>query len=148
VSLDAAYGENTTLQLAGTVRPFAPGGAAFDVSGQLDRLALPDISAYAADAMGVNLKSGRLKMDFSGNAANGRLDAETDWLIQRIELEELDEFAKNSLAEQVDLPVDTAINLLQDKDGNIELNIPISGQLDAPNFGISGVVSKAIGNAI
>jgi uncharacterized protein involved in outer membrane biogenesis len=148
VSLDAAYGENTTLQLAGTVRPFAPGGAAFDVSGQLDRLALPDISAYAADAMGVNLKSGRLKMDFSGNAANGRLDAETDWLIQRIELEELDEFAKNSLAEQVDLPVDTAINLLQDKDGNIELNIPISGQLDDPNFGISGVVSKAIGNAI
>jgi len=87
-------------------------------------------------------------MDFSGNAANGRLDAETDWLIQRIELEELDEFAKNSLAEQVDLPVDTAINLLQDKDGNIELNIPISGQLDDPNFGISGVVSKAIGNAI
>ena len=148
VTLKASLQERTTLDLAGSTRPLAEFGPDFEITGTLKSLPLPVVSDYAANTIGVHLRAGRLDMDFSANAEAGQLEAQTDWLIQRIEIEELDDFDKGKLSEQADVPVDLAVDLLQDKDGNITLNIPISGALTDPNFDVSSAASKAIGNAI
>jgi hypothetical protein len=148
LTLIAALGDYTHLTADGWVKPLAENGPDFDLKGSIKSLELPIISAYAASAAGLHLRAGRLDMDFAGTATAGALDAQTDWLIQHIELEELDEFDKERLLDQADIPLEKAVNLLQDKDGNITLDIPISGALNDPSFGLSSTISKAVGNAV
>lgn len=148
ISLATELGEYTTLDLAGWIKPLVAKGPDFDLKGSLAKLEMPLISDYAASSVGMHLRAGRLDMEFEGVATGGALDANTDWLIQRIELEELDEFDKAKLSEQTNVPIEKAVDLLQNKDGNIKLKIPIVGSLDDPEFDLSGTISKAIGKAV
>lgn len=148
ISLATKLGEYTTLDLAGWIKPLVAEGPDFDLKGSLAKLEMPLISDYAAGSVGMHLRAGRLDMEFEGVAAGGTLDANTDWLIQRIELEELDAFDKAKLSEQTNVPIEKAVDLLQNKDGNIKLKIPINGALDDPEFDLSGTISKAIGKAV
>ena len=44
------------------------------------------------------------------------------------------------------LPVNLAISLLKNNRGEIDLNLPIAGSLDDPQFSIGGLILKVIGN--
>ena len=46
------------------------------------------------------------------------------------------------------LPVGLAVSLLQDRQGQIDLNIPVSGSLDDPEFSVGGIIVKVIVNLI
>src|SRR5690606_9422784 len=46
------------------------------------------------------------------------------------------------------LPVLLAVALLKDASGNIDVNLPISGSLDDPEFSVGGIVVKVIVNLI
>ena len=48
----------------------------------------------------------------------------------------------------VSLPLDLAIALLEDVDGKITLNVPISGSLDNPDFSVAGIIVDALVNVI
>jgi hypothetical protein len=47
--------------------------------------------------------------------------------------------------EATKLPVLFAVNLLKDADGRIALELPISGSLEDPQFGIGALVGQVIG---
>ncbi|MDX1580461.1 MAG: DUF748 domain-containing protein, partial [Alphaproteobacteria bacterium] len=148
IDLLALFGGDAELRAQGTLNASATPSPSFNLDGNFSGLELHRISPYAASVLGVNLKSGRLDLAFSGGSNKGELNVETDWLIRQIALEELDRHEKEGLSETLNVPVETAINLLQDKDGTIDLNVPIRGQLDNPDFDLSQVINKAIGNAI
>jgi hypothetical protein len=46
------------------------------------------------------------------------------------------------------LPVNLAVALLSDRNGVIDINVPIGGSLDDPQFSLGGIILKVIGNAI
>jgi len=46
------------------------------------------------------------------------------------------------------LPLDLAVALLSDTDGNIDLSLPIEGRTDAPDFDYGEVILNAFGNLI
>jgi hypothetical protein len=46
------------------------------------------------------------------------------------------------------LPVQFAVALLKNSRGEIDLNLPISGSLDDPQFSVSGLVFKVLGNVL
>jgi hypothetical protein len=46
------------------------------------------------------------------------------------------------------LPVTLAVALLKDRNGVIDVNLPISGSLDDPQFSVIGIVFQVIGNLI
>ncbi len=48
----------------------------------------------------------------------------------------------------VSLPLGLAIALLQDADGKIKLDVPITGNLDNPEFSVAGIVVDALVNVI
>jgi hypothetical protein len=48
----------------------------------------------------------------------------------------------------LNLPVQLAVSLLQNRRGEIDLNLPISGSLDDPQFSVAGLVFRAIMNLI
>ena len=42
------------------------------------------------------------------------------------------------------MPLDTALNLLRDKDDNIELEVPVTGDISSPQFSFMSIINKAI----
>ena len=148
LTVKAKFNEQAALDFAGWIAPFDAPEASFDLAGAFEGLELHNLSPYAASALGVNLRSGRLDVVFDGASDRGALNANGHWVIRKIELEELDDFEQANLSEAADVPIDTAINLLQDKEGTIEFDVPIVGSLGDPEFDLSLVINKAIGKAI
>jgi hypothetical protein len=46
------------------------------------------------------------------------------------------------------LPVKLAVALLADKNGVIDLDLPVSGSINDPQFSLAGIIGKAIGNLL
>ena len=46
------------------------------------------------------------------------------------------------------LPVKLAVALLKDTEGNIDVNVPVSGSLNDPQFSLGGMIMRAFGNLI
>ena len=63
-------------------------------------------------------------------------------------MERLSEDEKDQFAEQVGYSVNTALSLLRDNNGDIELSIPVSGSLDDPDISIADILQTATFNAV
>jgi|GEM_PF-1760255 len=120
----------------------------FEVSSTLERLELPAFSPYAAKYLGLNLEKGRLTAAVRGNATDGNLDLGTDIEIQNLEFSPLSVEDAKRLSASTGVPVELAVDLLQDPNGLISLSIPIKGNINNPDFELSAVINKAMGNAI
>ncbi|UCE89523.1 MAG: hypothetical protein JSW10_01405, partial [Pseudomonadota bacterium] len=52
------------------------------------------------------------------------------------------------LSDRAGVPIETAVALLQDKDGRIKLKLPVTGTIMEPEVDISSAVNKAIGSTL
>ena len=48
----------------------------------------------------------------------------------------------------IDAPVSLGVSLLKDSSGKIDINLPVSGAVDAPEFSFGGLVAQTIGNVL
>lgn len=74
---------------------------------------------------------------------NGQLVARN-----RIMLDQLTFGGPVDSPDALQLPVLFAVSLLKDRDGVIDVDLPISGSLDDPQFSVAGIVVRPIGNLI
>ncbi|HMM51386.1 MAG TPA: hypothetical protein PKD87_07195, partial [Burkholderiaceae bacterium] len=74
---------------------------------------------------------------------NRQLSAENN-----IVLDQLVFGGKVESPDALQLPVLFAVSLLKDRNGVIDVNLPISGSLDDPQFSVGGIVLRIIGNLI
>ncbi|MFN3230878.1 MAG: DUF748 domain-containing protein [Alphaproteobacteria bacterium] len=148
VTFDSLINDQAAVSLNGRVAPFQGMEPSFDLTGSVKNLELHNLSPYVAAALGVHMRSGRLDVGFTGTSDKGALEANGEWLIKKVEIEDLDAFEQSSLEAAADVPIETAINLLSDKQGTIELQVPIAGRLDDPEFDLSQAINKAISSAI
>ena len=147
--------EMATLALHGR----AAGTALLDISGQLNPTAQPlalnirakatdlelaPLSPYAGKYAGYAIERGKLSMDVSyAITADGRLEAKNQVILNQL-----------TFGERIDspsatkLPVLLAVALLTDRHGVIDLNLPISGSLNDPQFSVAGIIVKVIFNLI
>ena len=144
-----------TLELHGR----AAGTALLDISGQLNPTAQPlalnirakatdlelaPLSPYAGKYAGYAIERGKLSMDVSyAISADGRLEAKNQVTLNQL-----------TFGERIDspsatkLPVLLAVALLKDRHGMIDINLPISGSLNDPQFSVGGIIFKVILNLI
>jgi hypothetical protein len=120
----------------------------FDLTINLTDLALPTFSPYAAQHLGLNLETGRLSAQADGEVVDGALDAITRLDIRDLGFTALSAEDRERLSATAGMPVETAVGLLQDSEGRIELEIPVQGDLDDPQFELDQVINKAVGSAI
>ena len=147
VALAATINEFTDLTVDGTF-DLAGDGQNVDLKTSFKNLELPPFSRYAATYLGVNLESGRLSAEADGKVAGGALDVATKLNILNLRFSPLSPEDAKRLSAAAGVPVETAVGLLEDKDGRIELSIPVKGDLQNPDFQIDAIISKAVGNAI
>ncbi len=147
--------EMATLELHGR----AAGTALLDIAGQLNPTAEPlalnirakatdlelaPLSPYAAKYAGYAIERGKLSMDVTYViTADGKLDAKNQVILNQL-----------TFGERIDsptatkLPVLLAVALLKDRHGVIDINLPVSGSLNDPQFSVGGIIFKVIINLI
>lgn len=135
----APYGE---ARVSGSLAPAAPRQFS-DIAVQFRNLALSPLSPYTATFAGRNIAAGRLNLDLQYRVENSRLNSDNAVVLQGLTLgDEVD--SPNA----VSLPLDLAIALLSDSDGKIDIALPISGDVDSPEFSYGQVIGKAMVNVL
>ena len=123
-----------------------------NLSGDIKRLDLVNVSDYASRYIGYRIDSGLLDVSYKVALTGKELDVDLKTLLEKFELGNLQEHEKSEMNEELGLPLPLALNLLRDSDNNIELDLPIKGSTDDPEFSAASIVStvmvKAIKNAV
>jgi uncharacterized protein involved in outer membrane biogenesis len=147
-------GQYATIALDGTVDKSgslrARGQAAFedprrnsDVSLSFKNVPLNSINPYAMTFAGYQIDDGRIDVDLRYNAKEGQLLGKNRFVIRKIKLgEEVPDF------KGMKLPIGLAIAVLEDSDGMIDVNIPIKGNVDSPEFSVGHLFWQALRNVL
>jgi hypothetical protein len=98
---------------------------------------LPRLTTYALKYAGYPIVKGELSMDVEYHIKDNQLQANNSLVIDQL-----------TFGDRVDgpnathLPVPFLISLLTDSDGKINLNLPISGSINDPQFSIGGLIGR------
>ena len=104
-----------------------------------------EVAPYLKDSLGFEVKSGQLDADITANVVNNQLDSDVVLLMRgaNFSASETPEDG-SSLIGQTAIPLNVALNMLKDGNGNIELKIPVDGDINDPNFGLQYVVGLVV----
>ncbi len=142
LDLRGRYGEHAPVQIKAHFNPLLA-RPALDLKASISAVDLTALSAYAGKYAGYGIRQGVLSMDVSYQLQDGRLNADNHLFIDQLTFGD----AVDS-PQATSLPVQFAVALLKNSRGEIDLNLPISGALDDPQFSVSGLVFKVLGNVL
>jgi len=114
-----------------------------DISVNFRNLALNSYSGYSAQFAGYKIDKGKLFLDLEYKILNSQLLGKNSLIIKQIELG--DEVEDENITT---LPLGFAIALLEDSDGVIDINMPVEGDLDNPDFKYGTLILKTFVNLI
>lgn len=131
-----------SLEITGKLNPLAK-PLALDITGKVHDLELPPLSPYAVKYSGHEIERGKMSMDVHYVVLpDGQLTAKNNLVLNQLS------FGDEVQGAPASLPVKLAVALLADRDGVINLNLPISGSLNDPQFSLGPIIFKAIVNLI
>ena len=117
--------------------------ASSDIRMVFRNLEMARLSPYTIQFAGYAIDSGRLDVDLSYKLNDRKLESENHIVIRELQLGD-----KVDHPEAASLPLKLGVALLKDSEGVIDVDLPVSGDLDDPEFRIGGIVWKAIGNLL
>jgi hypothetical protein len=142
LSVQAALNDNSPVDIDGTINPLQP-VAFLDIKGKANEVELTGLSAYSTKYTGYPITAGKLTVDVHYQLDQRKLNADNHIFITQLTFGDRDESPGIK-----HLPVKLAVALLKDTQGNIDVDVPVSGSLDDPQFSMGGLIWRAIGNLI
>jgi hypothetical protein len=142
VLLEGLVRGNVPIKIAGKINPLITPPFA-DVNLSFTSVDLSPFTPYAEKYLGYELTKGQLSVDLSYLIKDNTLEAKNNAVLTKLTLG--DSVPSPSATK---LPIKLAIALLKDRNGNIDLDLPVRGELDDPEFSISGLVFRMLGNLI
>ncbi|MCB1759677.1 MAG: DUF748 domain-containing protein [Gammaproteobacteria bacterium] len=128
--------------IKGEISPFDP--LLFtDMGVAFSNLDVPSLTPYSAKFAGYKIDSGKLSLDLKYHIEGRQLKGDNQIVLEKLKLGE-----KVESPDAIDAPLELAIALMEDSRGVIDLGLPISGDLDDPDFSYGHLVFKAIGNLL
>lgn len=135
----APYGE---AAIHGQLRPQNPKSSmAIDL--HFENVILAALTPYSATFAGRKIEDGKLDLNAHYQFEDQQLKSENHIFLKQLRLGDKVESPK-----AISLPLDLAVALLSDTEGNIDLSLPIEGRTDAPDFDYGTIVLNAFGNLI
>lgn len=130
------------LEINGQLKPGAP--LAMDVQANASDIELAPLSVYAGKYAGYAIERGKLSARLRYQVEpGGQLSASNQIILNQLTLGE-----RVDSPDATSLPVRLAVALLKDRDGVIDVNLPVSGSLNDPEFSVGGLVWKLVLNLI
>lgn len=142
VRLNGQVGERGTVKVTGTLGTLNEEETT-ELKLDLDNLAMGELSPYFGRYLGYAVDSGKLRLSLDYTITGSQLDASNHVVMDQLALGQ-----SVQSDDAVDVPVKLGLNLLRNNDGIIDINLPISGNLDDPQFQISQVVMGAFINLL
>lgn len=142
VEVSGAVDDGAPLRISGKLHPLGP-KLYTDIAGTAKGIELTRLTPYAARYAGYAIEKGTLSVTVRYKVDGGKLEADNQVFLDQL-----------TFGERVDspdatrLPVLLAVSLLKNARGEIDVNLPISGSLDDPQFSVGGIIWKVIVNLI
>lgn len=142
VELDGKVDDYGAARIRGSVQPFKATNFT-NLKLSFTNLEMNRLTPYSGKFAGRKIESGKLSVDLEYKIKQRKLAGENKFIINKLKLGE-----RVESKDAADLPLDLAIAILEDNDGVIDLDLPISGSLDDPKFSYGSIVWKAIRNVL
>jgi hypothetical protein len=114
-----------------------------DAKVQAKQVDLSRFSGYAQKYLGYPLDKGKLSLEASYRIKDKQLQADNHVLIDQLTLGD-----PVPSPHAIDAPVSFGVSLLKNSSGQIDIDLPMSGAVDAPDFSFGGLVAQTFGNAL
>ena len=134
------------FDFSGILQPFLS-SAFYSIKGAFKEVSLPAISPYIKDALQHEIESGQLDLALDVKLTGNELEGNADVLLRGIEFTAADDHEAASLKDQTSVPFNIALGMLKDSDGNVELSLPLSGDVSSPSFGLTGLMTLVVKQA-
>ncbi len=140
LTLRGSYDDVAPLSLTAKINPLSA-KPYLDLQAEVKGIEMTSFSTYSGKYAGYAIDKGKLSVFVNYKIENDQLNAEN-----RVFLDQLTFGDQVESPDATKLPVKLAIALLQNSKGEIDVNLPISGSLNDPQFSIGGLVIKVIVN--
>jgi hypothetical protein len=130
------------VTISGAVNPLA-GNLFLDLKAAVSDIELGSFTPYSGKYLGYGIEKGKMRFDVAYRIENRTLAAEN-----RLVLDQLTFGPKIESPEATALPVQLAVALLKDRHGVIDLNLPLGGSLDDPEFSVGRLILQVLLNLI
>lgn len=141
VDIRAALNGNAPVSVEGLINPLSK-DLFLDLHASAHGVDLPALSPYTIKYAGYGIERGKLSFKVHYLLENRQLTAENELKLDQLM------FAERRSEDGPDLPVHLAVALLKDRNGVINVNLPISGSLDDPQFSMGGLIARMFVNLI
>jgi len=142
VKLEGMWAKQSPVKITGQINPLIA-EPYVDLNLNISDIELSPFSPYSGKYLGYVLEKGKLTFNVAYLMENQRLEGRNSIYIDQLTLGDTVDSP-----EAVSLPIKLAVALLKDREGNIELDLPVSGDLDDPEFKIGKVILTVLKNLI
>lgn len=142
VELDGKVDDYGSARIHGSLNPFTATEFT-DIKLAFTNLEMNRLTPYSGKFAGRKIESGKLSVDLEYKIKQRHLAGENKFVIKKLTLGE-----RVDSKDAANLPLDLAIAILEDSDGVIDLDLPISGSLDDPKFSYGSILWKAFTNVL
>ncbi|MDR0776167.1 MAG: DUF748 domain-containing protein [Azonexus sp.] len=140
LDLRGAYAKASPVQIQGKLNPLAA-KSYLDLKASVKGVDLTGFSPYSGKYAGYAIEKGLMSLDLAYKLENNQLTADNKIFIDQFTFGE-----PVASPDATQLPVNLAIALLKNNRGEIDINLPISGSLDDPQFSMGGLIVRVIVN--
>lgn len=142
VVLDGEVDEFSPVTIRGDLNPLAA-QTFMDLSMTLRNMELASFTPYSGRFAGYSIRKGKLSAELHYLVQDHKLDADHKFVIDQFELGD-----KVDSPDATALPLKLAVALLKDRNGVIDLDLPVTGDLDDPQFRVGPIVWKVFVNLV
>jgi hypothetical protein len=142
LQFNAAIADYGDARIEGSMNPFKPAYAT-DVRMNFRNVDLSALTPYVVRFAGYRVSAGTLSMDLRYQVRENRLVGDNRFVLNKVQLGE-----KVDSPTAMDLPLKLALSLLEDENGVINIGVPVTGDLQNPQFSFGAVARRAIGNVL
>jgi hypothetical protein len=137
LELDGQVDRYAPVHIAGKLNLLAP-ATYIDIAASFRNIDLTSFNPYSTKFIGYQIAKGKLFIDTEYRVEDNRLEA-----IHQVKLDQLEFGDKIDSPDAIGLPIKLAVALLKDSQGVIDLELPVSGSVDDPQFKLGPIIWKA-----
>jgi len=142
VELRATLGNSAPLEITGKINPLSK-DLYVDLKASFKNMDLTPATPYSGKYAGYTIDKGKLSFNVRYLIEKGKLDSTNTVFIDQLTLGN-----RVESPDATKLPVKLAIALLKDRNGEIRLDLPVTGSLDDPQFSVGRIILKIIVNLL
>ena len=136
----------TELLISASGTPFSQIPTA-DLNISTKALEIVPFSPYLNDALDYHVQQGKLSTNIHLALKDENLKGIAEVKLNKLKLLPSSDEAVQRISKQLSMPLDLALSALRDKNNNIEISIPVHGNLSSPQFDFSDIIKTATAKA-